>query len=96
MTLEVLAFDGTRVRANNRRRGSQTPDELRKMKEELADVRRRRARVDAALAEPDRAEKADEPIPGRVPMTDVQSRQTRMAVSRETSHRWRRSMCPAA
>ena len=36
MTLEVLAFDGTRVRANNRRRGSRTPDELRKMKEELA------------------------------------------------------------
>jgi transposase len=114
MTLEVLAFDGTRVRASNRRRGSRTPDELRKMKEELAakfkeleakaaaadsadeevlggtdnetqsdelkrelaDVRRRRARVDAALAELDRAEKAGETIPSRVPMTDVQSRVT--------------------
>ena len=105
MTLEVLAFDGTRVRASNRRRGSRTPEELRKMKEELAakfkeleakaaaadsadeevlggtdnetqsdelkrelaDVRRRRARVDAALAELDRAEKACETIPSRVP-----------------------------
>jgi len=120
MTLDVLAFDGTRLRANNRRRGSRTPEELQKMKEELAakfkeleartaaadhmdeevlsgavsetplgddtaaamlkqelaDVHRRRARVDAALAELERAEKAGETIPSRVPMTDVQSRVT--------------------
>lgn len=109
MTLEVLAFDGTRLRASNRRQGSRTPEELRKMKEdlaakfkeleaktaaadtadeevlggtanelkqEMADVQRRRARVDAALAELDRAEKAGETIPNRVPMTDPQSRVT--------------------
>lgn len=114
LTLETLAFDGTRLRASNRRRGSRTPEELRKMKEELAgkfqeleakasvadttdeeifgsaendrpsdelkrelaDVLRRRARVDAALAELERAEKAGETIPGRVPMTDPQSRVT--------------------
>ena len=114
MTLDVLAFDGTRLRASNRRHGSRTPEELRKMKEELAakfkeleaktaaadtadeevlggatndtpsdelkrdmaDVQRRRARVDAALAELERVEKAGETIPSRVPMTDPQSRVT--------------------
>ncbi len=36
LTLETLAFDGTRMRANNRRRGTRTPEELREMKAELA------------------------------------------------------------
>lgn len=36
LPLETLAFDGTRMRANNRRTGTRTPDQLRKMKEELA------------------------------------------------------------
>lgn len=36
LTLETLAFDGTRIRANNRRRGTRTPEELREMKAELA------------------------------------------------------------
>lgn len=35
LALERLAFDGTRVRANNRRHGNRTPDELRQMREEL-------------------------------------------------------------
>lgn len=35
LSLQQLAFDGTRMRANNRRRGSRTPDELRKAKQEL-------------------------------------------------------------
>jgi transposase len=114
LTLDILAFDGTRLRSNNRRSGSRTRDELRKMKEELAakfqeleaktsvadttneevfgnaendspsdelkrelaDVQRRRARVDAALAELGRAETAGETIPSRVPMTDPESRVT--------------------
>ena len=114
MTLDTLAFDGTRLRASNRRHGSRTPEELRKTKEvlaakfqeleaktaaadhadeevlggtdnqtqtdelksELADVQRRRARVDAALAELERVEAAGETIPSRVPMTDPQSRVT--------------------
>ncbi|HEX4148220.1 MAG TPA: IS1182 family transposase [Pirellulales bacterium] len=36
LTLEQLAFDGTRVRANNRRSGTRSPEELRQMKAELA------------------------------------------------------------
>jgi transposase len=34
--LQQLAFDGTRVRANNRRSGTRTPAELREMQRELA------------------------------------------------------------
>ena len=36
LPLETLAFDGTPMRANNRRTGTRTPDQLREMKEELA------------------------------------------------------------
>jgi transposase len=36
LTLETLAFDGTRIRANNRRSGTRTPERLREMKAELA------------------------------------------------------------
>ena len=38
LPLETLAFDGTRMRSNNRRSGSRTPDELRAMKQELAET----------------------------------------------------------
>jgi len=37
MPLSVLGFDGTRIRANNRRSGSRTPEELRKAQKELAE-----------------------------------------------------------
>jgi len=37
LALETLAFDGTRMRANNRRSGTRTPDQLREMKKELAE-----------------------------------------------------------
>ncbi|REJ71615.1 MAG: IS1182 family transposase [Planctomycetota bacterium] len=36
LPLQTLAFDGTRIRANNRRRGTRTPAELREMRAELA------------------------------------------------------------
>lgn len=36
LSLETLAFDGTRLRANNRRTGTRTPERLREMKAELA------------------------------------------------------------
>ena len=36
LTLDRLAFDGTRVRANNRRSGTRTPQQLREEKAELA------------------------------------------------------------
>lgn len=35
LPLATLAFDGTRMRANNRRTGTRTPEEIRKAKEEL-------------------------------------------------------------
>ena len=103
LKLEQLAFDGTRIRANNRRRGTRTPEQLRRMKQELAekfaeleaqaaatdrrdeetfagsgkavpkelaDVGRKMARVDAALAELKRVEEAGETTPSRVPLTD--------------------------
>jgi hypothetical protein len=110
LSLELLAFDGTRLRASNRRRGTRTPAELRQMQaelakkftelealaasedardeevfgansphklpEELADTGRRLAQVEAALAELQRVEAAGETVPGRIPLTDPQSRLT--------------------
>jgi transposase len=37
LPLETLAFDGTRLRANNRRTGTRTPGQLREMKRALAE-----------------------------------------------------------
>jgi transposase len=37
LPLETLAFDGTRIRSNNRKTGTRTPDRLREMKMELAE-----------------------------------------------------------
>jgi len=110
LPLMTLAFDGTRIRANNRRNGTRTPDELRKMREELAakyaeleakmndadareeeafgensphqlseelaNVQRRRAEVEAALAEIDRVKASGETVPARLPLTDPESRLT--------------------
>lgn len=110
LTLQQLAYDGTRLRANNRRSGTRTPEALREMQEELkkkfvelealaaqedsrddetfgtagahklpeelADVQRRLAQVDAALAELNRVATEGETIPSRVPLTDPQSRMT--------------------
>jgi len=111
LLLEQLAFDGTRMKANNRKTGTRTPERLREMREELAaryaeleaeleaadaredalvgvssssdalaqemaDVQRRRERVDAALEEIRRMEEAGETLPKRIPITDPESRQT--------------------
>lgn len=110
LPLERLAFDGTRMRANNRKTGTRKPSRLREMKkelaekfaeleskiaaadnrdeevlgdqsahalsEELADVERRKRRVDAAILELERLEQTDEPVPNRLPITDPQSRLT--------------------
>lgn len=106
--LETLGFDGTRLRASNRRTGSRTPEELKILRNELEkqfeelekqiaqadkeenqqsgqpirarltkdlkDVARRRAQVDAALAEVDRLTNANQKVPNRIPITDPQSR----------------------
>ena len=37
LPLETLAFDGTRVRSNNRKTGTRTPERLRELKDELAE-----------------------------------------------------------
>jgi len=110
LPLATLGFDGTRMRSNNRKSGSRTPEELRvakqelaakyeeleaktaqadkqddvrladdsglRLNKELADVARRRKKVDAALAEIERLQNADQKIPARIPITDPQSRIT--------------------
>ena len=55
LRLATLAFDGTRVRANNRRSGTRTLAELEKMQEELA---ARFAELEAQMAEADAREDA--------------------------------------
>lgn len=109
LPLTRLAFDGTRIKANNRRSGTRTPAELQKIRDELsqkfielekqaaeedarqkqlfpegekqsklprelADVARRRDKIDQALAALEQAEKDGEAIPKRVPLTDLQCR----------------------
>lgn len=110
LPLVSLAFDGTRMRANNRRTGTRTPEELRRARQELearfteleaktaeadnqedeqlgadnahqlskelADVEQRRKQVDAALAEIERLEAEGRKVPGRIPITDPESRVT--------------------
>lgn len=55
LPLASLGFDGTRMRANNRKTGTRTPEELRKAKEELeakfAELEAKTAQLDAADAE---------------------------------------------
>lgn len=53
LTLAALAFDGTRMRANNRRRGTRTLDELHDMKQELA---KKFAELEAQAAAADAAD----------------------------------------
>jgi transposase len=50
LPLETLAFDGTRMRSNNRRSGTRKPDRLREMKKELA---AKFAELEARTAEAD-------------------------------------------
>lgn len=110
LPLASLAFDGTRMRASNRRTGTRTPEQLRRarqelearfteleagtvqaddredeqlgadsahrLSEELADIEQRRRQVDAALAEIERLEAEDRKVPGRIPITDPESRVT--------------------
>jgi transposase len=108
LSLSRLAFDGTRVRSNNRRSGTRTLHQLRaeqaeceakfaefaaqaeaedvrdqetfglqsphELPDELADVQRRREKIQAALNELARLEAAGETPPKRLPLTDPQSR----------------------
>lgn len=116
-TFERIAFDGTRVRANNRRTGTRTPEQLRQQQQRLqeefdrlceqansrdsrddedfgggdsdgsapnADREQRRreltralGRVNAGLAELDAIEQSRETTPGRLPITDPESRFTK-------------------
>lgn len=107
-----IGFDGTRIRSNNRKSGTRTPQELRQAKQELqaqfdrlnekadaedaedeeafaacgekpealSDDQRRKQleqmqqKVDAALAELQQIEQREEKTPGRLPITDPESR----------------------
>lgn len=53
LTLDKLAFDGTRMRANNRRSGTRTPGELQAAAKELAE---KFAELEAKAADADREE----------------------------------------
>jgi len=53
LPLQKLAFDGTRIRANNRRRGTRTPAELREMKQALTE---KFAELEAKAAEADKSD----------------------------------------
>jgi transposase len=82
VNLERLAFDGTRVRSNNRRSGSRTPEELRRMKDELA---ARYTELEAKLAAEDAR---DDETFGSGPsptlpaeLADVQCRQRQVAAA---------------
>jgi transposase len=108
LPLEQLAYDGTRMRASNRRSGTRTPEELRESRQELqkkyaeleqhlkdrdarddamaaasspaglpqelASVKQRMDRIDAAVAELERAAEAGETLPRRIPLTDPEAR----------------------
>lgn len=50
LPLERLTYDGTRLRANNRPRGTRTPQELREMQEEL---RKKFSELEAVMAQED-------------------------------------------
>lgn len=56
LRLEQLGFDGTRVRASNRRSGTRTPEELRKERDELA------ARFDEFTQQTDAADAREEEL----------------------------------
>ena len=106
--LESIGFDATRMRSNNSRQASRTPERLRELKKELAEtyqqldakanqadqredeqfggashhqldvdaaqVERKLAKVNAALAEVEKLEAAGKTVPSRIPMTDPESR----------------------
>jgi len=108
LKLTTLAFDGTRIRANNRKTGTRTATELKQkraelqalyleleeklaardaaedeqfgdqngheLEQELAAVTDRREQVNAALLELARLEEAEQTVPGRIPVTDPESR----------------------
>lgn len=76
LKLTQLAFDGTRVRANNRRSGARTPDELRQTRAEL------QAKFDELTAQAEAEETRDEERfalggPSKLPaeLADIRRRQ---------------------
>ena len=106
--LDSIGFDATRMRSNNSRHCSRTPERLRELRKELtaayeqfdaqaqeadqreaeqfggashhqldvdaAELERKLAKVNAALAEVQKLETAEKTVPARIPMTDPESR----------------------
>jgi len=75
LSLQQLAFDGTRIRASNRRRGTRTPAQLREMQAALA---ARYAELEAQMAEADVRD--EETFGGACPqqLADVQHRRVQV------------------
>ena len=116
-----LGYDASRIRANNSRRASRSPERLRQLKKELeqayeqhdqhareadkqdegcfgerdpnhvdieiSDVKRKLAKVNAALKQVELLEENGKTVPNRVPRTDPESRimPTKRAATHPTS-----------
>ncbi len=80
--LQQLAFDGTRIRANNRRNRTRTPAELKELERELA-AKYAELATQAAAEEAREAELFGLPAPRRLPqeLADVQRRQEAVAAA---------------
>lgn len=77
LPLEQLAYDGTRVRANNRRSGTRSPAELRQLRDEL---RRQYAEQEQRLAAEDAREEARHKSPANSPLpAELADTQRRLA-----------------
>ena len=82
--LQSLGYDGTRMRASNRRSGTRTPEQLRQEKEELAE------RFEQLQSEAKQADLNDEELLGEQaahrlpePLADLQRRQQQVAAAIE-------------
>lgn len=84
LPLQTLAFDGTRIRANNRRSGTRTPKELRRMKEEL---REKFEKAEKEAAQADDQERFDFALRDQE-LADLQCAQKRIDWALEEVSRW--------
>jgi transposase len=82
LSLTTLAFDGTRIRANNRRSGTRTPGRLREMQKELAArFEELEAKIEAQDTQDDEVFASAEPCTSRKELADLKRRQEEVAAA---------------